>query len=182
MLVSQETFERFALDDPERQWEMHHGQVRGKPAMSIEHNDFMFYLAHLLQNQLNRDQYRLRVNAGHVRYRGESYYIPDVAVIPLADAEHLRGRPDRLEVYDRPLPFVAEVWSPSTGDYDVDGKLPEYQRRGDLEIWRLHPFERTLIAWRRQPDGGYTETMYNGGTVEVASLPGVAIDLDRLFA
>ncbi|MEP6871059.1 MAG: hypothetical protein ABI939_04320 [Anaerolineaceae bacterium] len=33
-----------------------------------------------------------------------------------------------------PLPFVAEVWLPSTGEYDVDEKFPQYQRRGDLEI------------------------------------------------
>ncbi|MBA2277402.1 MAG: Uma2 family endonuclease [Chloroflexia bacterium] len=182
MLVSQETFERFALDDPIRQWEMHRGQLREKPGMSFDHNDVMVYLGHFLMRQLDRDVYRVRVNAGHVRHQHDSYYIPDVVVIPLADAEHLRNRPDRLEVYDRSLPFVAEVWSPSTGDYDVDGKLPEYQRRGDLEIWRLHPFERTLIAWRRQPDGSYTETTYSGGTVDVASLPGVEIDLDRLFA
>lgn len=30
-----------------------------------------------------------------------------------------------LEVYDTPLPLVVEVWSPSTGSYDVDAKVPE---------------------------------------------------------
>lgn len=92
----------------------------------------------------------------------------------------MRGRPG-LEVYEGPLPLVVEVWSPSTGEYDVDTKLPEYQRRGDLEIWRLHPFDRTLIAWRRQPDGSYSESQYTGGTVRPVALPGVAIDLDTLF-
>ena len=29
-------------------------------------------------------------------------------------------RAGRLEVYDDPMPLVVEVWSPSTGDYDVD--------------------------------------------------------------
>jgi Uma2 family endonuclease len=52
-------------------------------------------------------------------------------------AARLRG--DELELYVEPLPLVVEVWSPSTGQYDVDEKLPEYQRRGDLEIWRFHP-------------------------------------------
>jgi Uma2 family endonuclease len=75
-----------------------------------------------------------------------------------------------------------EIWPRSTGDYDVEEKLPEYQRRGDLEIWRLHPYERTLTAWRRQPDGSYTETIYTGGVVHPVALPGVAIDLDALFA
>jgi len=24
-----------------------------------------------------------------------------------------------------------------------------------LEIWRIHPDERTLTSWQRQPDGSY---------------------------
>ena len=77
--------------------------------------------------------------------------------------------------------MVVEVWSPSTGTYDVNAKLPEYRRRGDLEVWRVHPFERTLTVWRRQPDGGYVETIYDGGRVQPASMPGVTIDLDVLW-
>jgi Uma2 family endonuclease len=63
-----------------------------------------------------------------------------------------RGSPG-LEYYEQPLPLVVEVWSPSTGEYDIDSKLPEYQARGDKEIWRLHPYERTVRSWQRQPDG-----------------------------
>lgn len=64
----------------------------------------------------------------------------------------------------------------------MDEKLPEYQRRGDLEIWRIHPSERTLTAWRREPDGSYAESLYRGGTVHPVALPGVSIDLEALFA
>ena len=84
-------------------------------------------------------------------------------------------------IFSDPLPLVVEVWSPSTGDYDVDAKLPVYQQRGDLEIWRIHPYERTLTAWRRQPDGSYQETIHREGMVKPAALPGVAIDLGALF-
>jgi Uma2 family endonuclease len=90
-------------------------------------------------------------------------------------------RPNAVEAYAEPLPLIVEVWSPSTGDYDVDSKLPEYRRRGDLEIWRIHPYEHTLTTWRRQPDGRYTETLYTSGSVQPASLPGVTIDLASLF-
>ena len=180
--LAQQTFEQFALGDPERQWEMHRGHLREKPGMSIEHNDLMFYLGLLIQNQLSRDQYRLRTNAGHLRSTGRSYYIPDVSVVPVSYTEHRLGQPGVLEVHDAPLPFVAEIWSRTTGPYDVDKKLPEYRRRGDLEIWRVHPYERTVVAWRRQSDGSYTEATYGGGKVEVSSLPGVTIDLDQLFA
>ena len=102
-------------------------------------------------------------------------------MIPSSFAAHLSDQPNTLEVYERPLPLV-EVWSLSTGEYDIDSKLPEYQARGDLEIWRLHSFDRTLTVWRRRDDGTYTETVITSGTIEPIALPGVTIDLDDLFA
>ena len=80
------------------------------------------------------------------------------------------------------MPLVVDVWSPSTGDTDVADKLQEYQQRGDLEIWHIHPYERTLTAWVRRSDGSYTETLYTGGAVQPAFLPNVTIELASLFA
>jgi len=103
-----------------------------------------------------------------------------VFVIPVELRRPLWGRRG-LEWYTAALPLVVEIWSPSTGDYDVETKLREYQRRGDLEIWRIHPYERTLIAWRRQADGSYTESAFSQGMVKPVALPNVTIDLDSLF-
>ena len=55
-------------------------------------------------------------------------------------------------------------------------------KHGDLEIWLLHPYERTVTAWRRQPDGSYIETVFRGGVVQLHALPDVSVDLDSLFA
>ena len=97
------------------------------------------------------------MNAPRLRTSSGSFYIPDVTVVPSSNNRRAREeRSLRLEVYEEPLPLVVEVWSTSTGDYDVEVKLQEYQRRGGAEIWRLHPYEHTLTAWRRQPDGSYT--------------------------
>ena len=60
--------------------------------------------------------------------------------------------------------------------------FPDYQQRNDREIWFIHPYERTLTAWRRKEDGSYAQAVYRSGLVQPASLPGVAIDLDALFA
>lgn len=49
-------------------------------------------------------------------------------------------------------------------------------------MWCVHPYERTLTAWRSQPDGACEETLYRGGIVRPEPLPGVAIDLDALLA
>lgn len=179
MPVSEKTFLKVAWEDP-NQWELHYGNLERKPGMTAEHDDLAFQLGFRLQQQLDRDQFRIRVSMGQVRRTSENYYIPDVYVIP-AEVERAQRGTRRLEVYNSPLPLVVEIWSPSTGVYDVDSKLPEYQRRGDLEIWRLHPFDRTLIVWQRQPDGTYVETHHSGGVIHLAALPDVAIDLDALF-
>jgi Uma2 family endonuclease len=134
-----------------------------------------------LRLQVDRERFDVRVNSGHLRISAQSYFIPDVYVIPTELQQGLWGTRD-LESYDAPLPLVAEVWSRSTGDFDVEVKLQEYQRRGHLEIWRLHPCERTLTAWRRQSDGTYAEWTQTGGTVQPMALPNVTVDLDALFA
>ncbi len=180
MPVSEKTFRQVALEDPEGHWELYCGFLRRKPGMSLEHNRAMTKLLFVLMQQLDPARFDVRCNAGHVHLATQSYYIPDVFVIPVALQEPLRGT-RKLETYDAPLPLVVEIWSPSTGGYDVETKPREYQRRGDLEIWRLHPYDHTLIAWRRQPDGSYTESSYSGGIVAPVALPNVTVDLDTLF-
>jgi len=181
MPVSEATYKQVALEDPEGQWELVCGRLRSKPIMTTEHNAAMNGLTHQLDRQLDWNEYVVRTNSGRLRVSTGLYYIPDLCVVPRAYERRLRERPGTFEVYDEPMPLVVEVWSPSTGNYDVEEKLREYQRRGDLEIWRIHPYEQTLTAWRRQPDGGYERSVQQGGTVQPVALPGVPIDLDRLF-
>jgi Uma2 family endonuclease len=59
--------------------------------------------------------------------------------------------------------------------------VPVYQQRGDLEIWRIHPYERTLTSWIRQADGSYLETTDREGVIHPVALPSVTIDIDELF-
>jgi Uma2 family endonuclease len=150
--------------------------------MSLAHLGAVMSLRNDLLAQLDGSRYLVLTDTGRLRRSSRNYFIPDLSVVPSEMfRRHLAADPAALAVFDEPLPLVAEVWSPSTGSYDVDVKIPEYRRRGDLEIWRLHPLARTLTVWRRQPDGGYAESTYQSGLVGVASLPGVTIDLDALF-
>jgi Uma2 family endonuclease len=180
--ISEETYRQFALGDPQGQWELYRGQLREKPGMSVEHGSVMMLLVEWLLNQLDRNEYLVRAHHARVRRSADTYYIPDIAVIPTPVVQALLDQPGSLDAYPEPLPLVVEIWSPSTGRYDIYEKLPDYQQRGDLEIWYVHPYERTLTAWRRRPDGAYTESVYRGGIAPPESLPGVAIDLDALFA
>lgn len=180
--MSEAEYRHFALGDTAGQWELVRGQLREKPGMSVRHGLVIMRVLEALLGQLDRREYALSTTHARLRRSADTYYVPDIVVIPAATLEALLEHPDALDAYPEPLPLVVEVWSPSTGRYDILEELPDYQARGDREIWYVHPRERTLTAWRRQPDGTYDDMVYRGGLVHPASLPGVAIDLDALFA
>ncbi|MBM2809531.1 MAG: Uma2 protein, partial [Chloroflexi bacterium] len=92
MPVSEKTYRQIALDDPEGHWELVCGFLRRKPGMSIEHNEVMSQLHYTLMQQLDRRQFAVRSNAGHVRLTAQSYYIPDVFVVPAELQRPLWGR------------------------------------------------------------------------------------------
>jgi Uma2 family endonuclease len=179
--LSEQEYRELALSDGDHLWELWDGMLVEKPLMSKMHDDMAFQVGYQLQNQLDPRMFRINVNGGKTRYTARNYLVPDVVVIPAALVLPFRKDPREFNAYDQPLPLVVEIWSESTGRYDVAAKLPIYRQRGDHEIWFIHPYERTLTAWRRQPDGSYTETLYTGGIVPVLSLPGVAIDFDPLL-
>ena len=179
--ISEAEYEQIVWAHPQQTWELVEGRLREKPGMTFEHGDTALELAYRLRSQLDRRQFRIAINDWRLRWPTATILIPDVVVVPIAMTDEFRGQPGRLVIYTQPLPLVVEVWSRSTGDYDLEAKIPVYQLRGDLEIWRIHPYERTLTAWRRQPDGSYVATVYHEGTVMPATLPGVAIDLAELF-
>jgi Uma2 family endonuclease len=154
---------------------------REKPLMSMKYEDVASYLGAALIAQLDRRYFRVNINGGRARLSSRSYYIPDVVVIPAAYKTPFEDDPQAFNAFAEPLPLVVEVWSPSTRHYDVETKVQGYRERGDAEIWFIHPYERTLTAWRRQPDGTYREDLYRGGLISVVSLPGVTIDFDALL-
>jgi Uma2 family endonuclease len=181
MEVTEEEYKRIALDDPDANWELHEGRLREKPGMTWDHTNVISELCYLFRHQLDLADYRVQAYGGRLRRSPKKVYVPDLIVVPTNYGRTLRGRDDRLAAHREPVPLVVEVWSRSTGGYDVDKKIPVYQARGDLEIWRLHPYQRTLTVWRKQPDGSYTIDEFGTGIVPVQSLPGVSIDLDALF-
>ena len=178
--MSEQEYEAFVFSGVEGLWELHDGVLVEKPGISWKHMARASLLGVLLQNQLDLDEYRVFVES-RVRRPTATIFLPDVMVVPVAYGEEIADLPV-LAIFAKPLPLVVEAWSPSTGDYDVDTKIPVYQQRGDAEIWRIHPYERTLTRWVRLSDGAYVETTLHGGVVALVALPGVTIDLDRLFA
>ena len=181
MPISEATYLRVIEEDPERKWELRCGELREKEPTTWAHESIAWRLGFRLQEQLDFATFEVRVDAGRVRRSEERYYIPDVMVIPKDLARRLFSDPNTVVVLPDPRPFIAEVWSPSTGRNDLREKLPAYRQRGDAEVWLIHPRERSVRIWRRQPDGSYAESRLRGGTVQLAALPGVTIDLNELL-
>ncbi len=180
--MSEEAYREFALDNPEGRWELVRGHLWEPPDMSATHSWVTMNAVEQLLRQLDRDDFRVTGGLARLRVSSDTYYLPDVVVVSTAKMRELVEHTRALDAYPEPVPLVVEVWSPSTGKRDIDLKLPDYQRRGDAEIWFIHPFERTVTAWRRKAAGSYEETVHRDGIVRPASLPGVAIGLDELFA
>lgn len=178
--LSEQEYRELASSDDDRLWELWDGVLVEKPPMTIKHDNISFLLGFMLQNQLDWRQYRVNVNGGKTRLP-LTYLIPDVIVVPAEYQIPHQDDPDWFSAYPDPLPFVAEIWSRTTGNYDMAAKLPRYRDRGDLEIWFIHPYERTLTTWRLQPNGLYVDDGYQSGTIPVVSLPDVSVDLDRLL-
>lgn len=177
--LTKHDYERFILSGVEGQWELHDGRLVEKPGMSWKHLDLSFELGHQLRLQLDRDHYRVFIE-GRVLRHESTILQPGLLVVPTEYGDRIAEH-QPLAVLPAPLPLVVEVWSPSTGEYDLDTKIPVYIDRGDQEVWRIHPYERTLTRWVRQPDGSYVELLHRDGMVALAAFPGVVIDLDQLM-
>jgi Uma2 family endonuclease len=179
--ISEQEYRELALNESDRQWELWDGVPREKPPMSLMHGDVVAYLGAMLINRLDRQTFRVYIDGGRTRRSERNYFIPDVVVVPASFVLPDRGDPRALAAFAEPLPLVVEVWSRTTAAYDFNVKLAAYRERGDEEIWYIHPYERILTAWRKQPDGSYTEELHRGGIIPVASLPGVSIDFVDLL-
>ena len=180
MAVSEALYRRVALEDPDGKWELVCGQLRSKPPMTSPHHVRSFRLAAILDRLLDWSAFQVRHDQSRLEHPAGSFYVPDVFVVPVGELSPDWETSRELEVFDGPLPFVAEVWSPSTGTFDRTEKLDEYKARGDHEIWLVHPYDRTVTAWRRAPDGTYAESVYTAGAVPLVSL-GLVVDMAELF-
>lgn len=171
------TYERLAVLDEFKRTELWDGVPVEKPSMGHGHGDVMVALVAAIDHQLDFGRARLRVNHARLAIPGGSCYIPDIAILPAAAF----GAIGDADLFHEPAMLVAENWSPSTGTYDVNVKFPSYMARGDVELWRVHPLERTVTRWVRMPDGRYEETTIAAGRIELAALPGVGVDLASIF-
>ncbi len=106
MSISEQTYRQVALEDPEGHWELYSGEMRRKPGMTAEHNFTTVEVGYQLRQQLDPEEFQVRVNMGHVRWSSQHYYIPDVLVIPTRLVRTQLGHTLRLMLRHRSQPIT----------------------------------------------------------------------------
>jgi Uma2 family endonuclease len=102
---------------------------------------------------------------------------PDIVVVcdkAKLDERGCRGAPD----------LVVEIISPSTSEKDFSRKFFLYERHAVKEYWIVIPKEKLVMVYKLGPDGKYRHVEYydNDDKLDVALLPGLSIDVARIFA
>lgn len=80
--------------------------------------------------------------------------------------------------------LVLEILSPHTSKKDLREKLHAYQQAGIPEYWVVFPPEEVVNVFSLNEQGEYGKPMIylNGDRAPVGVLPGLEIDLERVFA
>lgn len=82
-----------------------------------------------------------------VYFDEDNHCIPDLVIVcdpGKIKVAHIEGAPD----------FVAEILSPSTGNYDMGAKMDIYERFGVREYWLIDPKSKAIMVYLLQ-DGRY---------------------------
>lgn len=108
MPIGEETYIRVALEESDETWELLDGWLRAKPGGSVSHNHFTAYLGFGLIDRIDREGFEGRIDSGRLRCSSRNYYVPDTFVIPPEYLARWDGREESFEVYDDPMPLVAE--------------------------------------------------------------------------
>ena len=150
------------------------GQAWAMAGGSPEHSAICANVVVLLGTQLRGRPCRVYESNLRVRIRatGLGTY-PDVSVI----CDRLEVDPEDPTGHTALNPrLLVEVLSPSTAEYDRGEKLSHYQQIEPLEEVVLVAHDaRRLDVWRREPDGSWVCTAYDGDAV--ATLRSVGCEL-----
>ena len=80
--------------------------------------------------------------------------------------------------------LVVEILSPHTARKDLREKLHKYEQVGVREYWVVYPAEKMVHIYSRDEHGRYGDPLVYvlGEQIPVAALPGLVINLERVFA
>lgn len=154
------------------------------PAPTRQHQEIVTEISRQAANALEGKPCRAYVSPFDVRLpKGEepdklvdTVVQPDVLVVcdrKKLDERGMRGAPD----------WIAEVLSPATAAHDQTVKLAAYERAGVREVWLVHPSDRVLTIYQLEGTQFSRPLIQElKGQTAATSVPGLAIDWDRVLA
>lgn len=158
--------------------------IREPPAPSRLHQELAGELYHQIRLALEGKPCRAYVapfdvrlpKAGEADDQIDTVVQPDVLIVcdlKKLDGRGMRGAPD----------WIAEVLSPTTASHDQIVKLPIYERAGVLEVWFVHPADRTVSTYRLDGERYARPVILElKGRMAISAIPDVSVDWDRLPA
>lgn len=174
-------FEAYVLleEDSPIKHEFLGGVVWAMAGGSPEHAGIAANVSRLLGNQLHGRKCRVFTSDLRVRVKatGLATY-PDVTIV--CGSLELDPEDPKQHTVTNPI-VIAEVLSPSTEDYDRGEKLEHYRQIPSLEMVLLVAHDaRRVDVWRRDGTGWTSESIGDGGTVDVSAL-GCQLDVAEVF-
>ncbi|MFZ4855438.1 MAG: Uma2 family endonuclease [Desulfuromonadaceae bacterium] len=171
--------------DSER-WELIDGEAyMMSPAPSRKHQELSMELCRQFANFLKGKPCRVYDAPFDVRLPQhpeqsddaiETVVQPDIVVVcdsSKLDDKGCKGAPD----------LVIEILSPSTSKMDLQDKFFLYQRVGVKEYWLVHPFDKTVMVFRRNEQGefGRADMFASDDKVSVPLLGELIVELKDVF-
>lgn len=163
-------------DDRDTLYELVHGTLVEKPAMSARSNWIASQLSFLLKSCYAAQN---------------AVVIQEQPTYCFADPNHMR-RPDVLLIWASRLPqgltdeeihvapdFVAEVVSPTNSWSDIRGRVEEYLAAGVSLVWVIEPGFRSIHAYRK--DGSISLYRTNDTIRDEPLLPGFSVRVIEMF-
>jgi Uma2 family endonuclease len=159
-----------------QRWEFLDGEVFVTPALSPAHQFAVLRLGRFLEDNLAAfgDDATAFVSPIDVILNDREIVQPDVVVAR-------RGQVSGRGIEGAP-PLLVEVVSPTRPGLDREIKARRYAANGVERFWLVDPAARTVECFRLV-DGRYDATAAASGTarLEITDLPGMALDLERLW-
>jgi Uma2 family endonuclease len=160
---------------PDARVELIEGEIIDMPPIGIDHAGVVSLLTHLFVRAVDVRAV-VQPQAG-VRLDRRSEPQPDLAILSPREDFYRRKHPAPEDVL-----LLIEV-SDSTLRYDLDVKAPLYARHGIPELWVVDLPHGEMHVFRAAQGGQYIEhrIVREPCVMGVTGLPGVEIDLSRLF-
>ena len=163
----------------DKRYQLLDGELIMAPSPSDRHQAIIGILFFLLY------QYCLETGSGIVRMAPLDVHLseydltqPDILFVSnerasIITTANIQGAPD----------LVVEVLSPSTERHDRGYKRTMYARNGVREYWLVDPAAEAVEVLTLKEEGFVTEATYQRGQTLVSPLlPGLSIELNRVFA